>query len=373
MLTIGLDASRAARAHRTGTETYSLNLILALADLPDTDTRLRLYTPHPPLHNHWPAPARAETRVIPFPRLWTHGRLALELYQARPDVLFVPAHVLPVVCPVPAVVTVHDLGYYHYPRTHPKPDRWYLHWSTLRHTRVASHILADSQATRQDLIELYGADPDRITVVYLGRDETLRRVEQADQIERIKQKYNIQGRYLLYLGTLHPRKNLVRLVEAFGIVAEQQPDIQLVIAGQKGWLYQGIFQRVYDLDLADRVIFTGFIDHADKAALLSGALVYAFPSLFEGFGLPVLEAMACGTPVLTSNVSSLPEVAGDAALLVNPLDTAGISAALLRLVTDGGLRQELTHRGYEQIKKFTWSRAARQVMEILKRVASNGQ
>jgi glycosyltransferase involved in cell wall biosynthesis len=369
MLTIGLDASRAARAHRTGTETYSLKLILALADLTTPETRLRLYTPHPPQHNNWPVPARAETRVIPFPRLWTHGRLAFELYHARPDVLFVPAHVLPVLCPVPTVVTVHDLGYYHYPQTHRKFDRRYLHWSTLRHTKVADHILADSQATQQDLIELYNTDPNRISVVYLGRDESLHRVEQTDQLDLVKQKYNIQGTYLLYLGTLHPRKNLVRLVEAFREVATQHPDIQLVIAGQKGWLYKEIFQRVHDLDLADKVVFTGFIDNTDKAALLSGALVYVFPSLFEGFGLPILEAMACGTPVLTSNVSSLPEVAGDAAVLVNPLNTTEIAGGLDRLVTDTNLREELTERGYDQIKKFSWQRAAQQVMGILKRVA----
>jgi glycosyltransferase involved in cell wall biosynthesis len=369
MLTIGLDASRAARAHRTGTETYSLELLLALARLTDTSTRLRLYTPHLPQHPDWPAPDQAETRVIPFPRLWTHGRLSIELHRSPPDVLFVPAHVLPLFCPIPAVVTIHDLGYHHYPQSHRRLDRWYLRWSTHRHTKVATHLLADSYATRQDLIQIYGADPERISVVYLGRDETLGRIEQTDRISGVKQKYNIRGDYLLYLGTLHPRKNLVRLVDAFQSVAAQHPTIQLVIAGQKGWLYNDIFQRVHTLGLADRVVFPGFIENDDKAALLSGALVYAFPSLFEGFGLPVLEAMACGTPVLTSNVSSLPEVAGDAALLVNPLDTTEIAAGLHRLVTDTPLRRQLAARGYTQTKKYSWDNAARQVLEILRRAA----
>lgn len=372
-VTIGIDASRAARAQRTGTETYALELIKELAQLTSANRRLRLYTPHPPQHTDWPDSTHIETRVIPWPRLWTHLRLSVELHQHPPEVLFVPAHVLPLYCPVPAVVTVHDLGYRHYPAAHRRFDRWYLDWSTRRHTRVANHIIADSLATQQDLLNFYGADPQNITAVYLGRDESLAPVTNAGIINQAKTTYGITGDYLLYLGTLHPRKNLVRLVEAFHQAAHPaaNPNLKLVIAGKKGWMYDTIFERVQQLGVAGRVIFPGYVQDAGKPALLSGALAYVFPSLYEGFGLPVLEAMACGTPVLTSNISSLPEVAGQAALLVDPHDTAAIAHGLAQLIANPGLRQQLIERGYHQIQKFSWQTAAGQVMEILEKVNSD--
>ncbi|MBI1881141.1 MAG: glycosyltransferase family 4 protein [Chloroflexi bacterium] len=367
----GIDASRAARAHRTGTETYSLELIKVLAKLASPQRRFRLYTPHPPQHTDWPDSPDVETRVIRWPRLWTHLRLAAELHLHPPDALFVPAHVLPLSCPVPAIVTVHDLGYRHYPEAHRPFDRWYLDWTTRRHARIARPVIADSQATKADLVDFYGARSDQITVVYLGRDETLAPVSDRQLIEATKSKYNIKGDYLLYLGTLQPRKNLLRLVEAFhrAITSLQNTELALVIAGRQGWLYADIFERVQELGLAGRVIFPGFIAEADKAALLSGALAYVFPSLYEGFGLPILEAMACGAPVLTSNCSSLPEVAGQAALLVDPHDTAQIAAGLVQLIAQADLRRQLIERGFRQIEQFSWSKAAEQILEILEAVA----
>jgi glycosyltransferase involved in cell wall biosynthesis len=293
--------------------------------------------------------------------------LAWELRQHPPDVLFVPAHVLPLYCPVPAVVTVHDLGYRHYPEAHRPFDRWYLDWTTRRHTRVARHLIADSEATKQDLVDFYRADPGQISVVYLGRDESLAPVTEPDIIARTKATYNIEGDYLLYLGTLHPRKNLVRLVEAFhralGSIRDEQ--LKLVIAGRRGWLYDDIFATVQRLGLAERVLFPGYVPDEAKPALLSGALAYVFPSLYEGFGLPVLEAMACGVPVLTSNRSSLPEVAGQAALLVDPRRTDEMAAGLVELINNGELRNQLIERGFRQIQKFSWQKAGAQVLDIL--------
>jgi glycosyltransferase involved in cell wall biosynthesis len=372
---IGIDASRAARARRTGTETYSLELIRAIAGLLPAQHRLTLYTPHPPQPEDWPASPQVETRVIPWPRLWTHLRLALELHHQPPDLLFVPAHVLPLSCPVPAVVTIHDLGYLHYPQAHRPFDRWYLDWTTRRHTRLASQIIADSLATKQDLIDFYGANPDRIRVVYLGRDETLAPVTDLDLIATVKAKYQIDGNYLLYLGTLHPRKNLVRLIEAFGLAVERLENntLQLVIAGKRGWLSDEIFGRVQQLGLAGRVVFPGYVEDEAKPALLSGALAYVFPSLYEGFGLPVLEAMACGTPVLTSNCSSLPEVAGQAALLVDPRNTADIAEGLVRLISKADLRRQLVKRGYRRLENFSWEKAATEVVEVFHRLANPGE
>ncbi len=372
MTIIGLDASRAARAKRTGTETYSLEMIMALSKQANPQQRLRLYTPHAPQHGRWPNSPYVETRIIPLPRLWTHLRLAAELHQHPPDILFVPAHVLPLYCPVPALVTVHDVGYLHYPQAHPGFSRWYLNWTTRRHTRVARHIIADSQATVADLVHFYQADPHRITVVYLGRDESLTPVTKQNVIEQVKAKYNISGNYLLYIGTLHPRKNLVRLVKAFQMalssLSPPENSLKLVIAGQKGWLYDEIFAQVQQLGLTEQVIFPGYLANKDKPALLSGALVYVFPSLYEGFGLPILEAMACNTPVLTSHSSSLPEVAGEAALQVDPHHTPAIATGLVELITKPDLRQQLIHRGQGQIKKFSWDAAATQILSIVENV-----
>ena len=364
---IGIDASRAAKAHHTGTEIYAYQLIRALSSFTTPDLRLRLYTHQPPHPSGWPYGPHLETRVIPFPRLWTHLRLTAEIHRHPPDALFVPAHVLPLHCPVPAAVTVHDLGYHYHPEAHPLFQRKYLAWTTRRHIRVANHVIVDSAATRADLVQHYQADPARISVVHLGRNPDLQRVESLDLIAQVKEKYRLNGPYLLYIGTLQPRKNLLRLVTAFQQVAQNHP-VKLVLAGGKGWLYDDIFARIQALGLGERVLLPGYIAEEDKAALISGATVYVFPSLYEGFGLPLLEAMACGTPVLTSNVSSLPEIAGDAALLIDPLDVAAITAGLNRLLSELSLRQTLIDRGYRRVQEFSWDKAARQIVEILRQL-----
>lgn len=362
---IGLDASRAALAHHTGTETYAYQLIRAMAPLASAEAGLRLYTHQPPAPADWPESPFVETRVIPFPRLWTHLRLAAEISLRPPDALFVPAHVLPLHCPVPAAVTVHDLGYLYHPEAHTAFQRRYLDWTTRRHARVAGRIIADSAATRADLIHHYHANPERIRVVHLGLDPTLRPV--ADTAE-IRGKYNLPGAYLLYMGTLQPRKNLLNLLEAFRLISDAHP-VTLVLAGGKGWLYDQIFTRIQTLGLQDRVILPGFIPPEDKAALLSGAAVFAFPSLYEGFGLPILEAMACGAPVLTANVSSMPEIAAEAALLVDPRQPEAIADGLQRLLTDPALAQLLVEKGFRRVRDFSWAAAGAQVWEILLELA----
>ena len=361
---IGIDASRAVTARRTGTETYSLHLIRALLAL-GADHRFRLYFRQPPPPDLFNG---VDLRVIPFPRLWTHLRLSGEMLRRPPDVLFVPAHVLPLVHPRRSVVTVHDLGYLYHPEAHTRTQNLYLRWSTRYNARAAAHLLADSEATRRDLVRRYGVPPEKITVAYPGYDERLAPVTDPAALAAVRARYGLTGPYLLYLGTLHPRKNLSRLIQAFYNLQPATCNLQLVLAGKKGWLYDDIFAQVRALGLTERVIFTGYVPDDDLPALLSGALAFVYPSLYEGFGFPVLEAMACGAPVVCSNVSSLPEVAGDAALLVDPLDTAALAAALARLVGDEGLRRELRERGFRQVRKFSWRRCAGQVLGVLERV-----
>jgi glycosyltransferase involved in cell wall biosynthesis len=364
---IGIDASRAAALERTGTENYSLNLIRHLLAL-ENDHCYRLYFNRPPTAELFPMTADLELRVMPFPRLWTHLRLSWEIARHPPDVLFVPAHVLPLVHPRSSVVTVHDLGYLYYPEAHRPSDRLYLDLSTRYNARAASRVIAVSQATKDDLVQHCGIRPDKITVVYSGCDGTIQPVEDEATIERVKARYGIQGDYILYVGTLQPRKNLGRLLKAYAIVRKQANRSEtpcLVIGGRKGWLYDQIFQQVERLGLQTEVVFPGYVPQDDLPALLSGARLFVFPSLYEGFGLPVLEAMSCGTPVLCSNASSLPEVAGNAAFLIDPLDVGNMAKAMNRLLQDEGLRTQLVERGLQQVRHFSWDRCARETLAVL--------
>ena len=359
---LGIDASRATVARRTGTESYARHLIQGLLDCGPAHDYLLYFRDEP-------APGLflgATRRVIPFPRLWTHLRLSFELITAlKPDVLFIPAHALPLIHPVPSVVTIHDLGYRRFPAAHPFSQRLYLDWSTRFSTRFAAHLIADSHATRDDLIHFYHAPPEKIAVVYPGRDETLRRVDPAP----VRAKYNLPEHYFLHVGTLQPRKNLVRLIEAFASLHAHSPfsNLQLLLAGKPGWLSQPILDQARQHP--DRVRLLDYVPDEDLAGLYSGASAFVFPSLYEGFGFPVLEAMACGVPVICSNTSSLPELAGEAALLVNPTDTVALASALTRLLSDPGLSAALVAQGYEQIKKFSWARAARETLTVLETVA----
>ena len=366
---IGIDASRAVIAKRTGTEVYSLHLIRHLLRL-GADHRFRLYFNTPPSPGLFPDLLYCQHRMLPFPRLWTHLRLSFEMLRHPPDVLFVPSHVLPFLHPARSVVTVHDVGYRHYPQAHTAAQRRYLEWSTRYHVHQATYLLVDSAATREDLVAFYGADPARITVAYLGVAPHFQPVREAEHLVAARLKYGVAEPYILYVGTLQPRKNLSRLIQAVARLSDIH-SVQLVLAGKKGWLYDDILAQAQRLGIAGQVRFTGFVDEADLAALYSGAALFAMPSLYEGFCMPVLEAMACGTPVICSNVSSLPEVAGDAALTFDPHDVDAMAAAMARALGDRPLRAELVRRGLEQAARFTWQRCARQVLDVLESVYKN--
>jgi glycosyltransferase involved in cell wall biosynthesis len=358
---IGIDASRATVARRTGTENYARRLIAALIPA-GGERQFTLYFRDAPPAGAFPG---ARQRVIPFPRLWTHLRLSYELIaQPRPDVLFVPAHVLPLAHPLPSVVTVHDLGYRHFPGAHPTGQRLYLDWSTRFSARAATHVIADSDATRRDLGRFYGVPAEKVNVVYPGRDERLGRVDPA----LVRARYGLAPDYLLHVGTLQPRKNLSRLIEAAAGLRAQYPQLQLVLAGQPGWQSGPIVAQARAG--AEFVRLLDYVPDEDLAGLYSGATAFVFPSLYEGFGFPILEAMACGTPVVCANTSSLPEVAGEAALLVGPQDTTALAGAIGRLLADATLRESLAAKGLEQVQRFSWQRAAMETLEVLDRVAA---
>ncbi len=360
MAEIGIDASRMARARRTGTEQYTARLLEALVRLP-TVHRLTLY------FNRLPAPAptwppHVTVREMPFPRFWTHLRLSWEMVLRPPDLLFVPAHVLPLVRPRRTVVTVHDLGYLYFPQAHPPLRRLELHLSTLWNAHVAGRVIAVSRATKDDLVRRYRIPAERIRVVYHGVEERFRPTPDP----KVGARYNLPPRYFLYLGALHPRKNLERLLEAYAGLPEEAPP--LVLAGPRGWYFERISAAIASLGLERRILLPGYIADEDVPAVLSGALALVYPSLYEGFGLPALEAMACATPVIAAGTSSLPEVVGEAGLLVNPLSVEELRAAMAHLLADEELRAELGRRGRERAGLFTWERCARETLNVLEEV-----
>ncbi len=370
---IGFDASRLSVGQRTGTEQYTWELLQALGQI-DRRHRYLLYCNRPPAALP-PLPPNYELRSLRLPRLWTHLRLSAEMLLRPPDVLFVPAHVLPLWSPHRSVVTIHDLGYLYYPEAHPPGQRLYLRLSTLWNARRATHVLAISEATRRDIVAQCRVPGAKISVVYHGVSAHFKPVSDPAVLREVAARYGIAAPYLLFVGTIQPRKNLVRLIEAWAHflnrAARRDPSTAptLVIAGKRGWLTEAIERRAVELDVTDRVRFIGYVTNDDLPVLISGALGYLLPSLYEGFGMPVLEAQACGTPVLVSAVSSLPEVAGNAALFVDPLDVRSIGDGIARLVEDADLRARLREAGLRRVAEWTWERTARETLTVLETVA----
>ncbi|MFN2187361.1 MAG: glycosyltransferase family 4 protein [Candidatus Promineifilaceae bacterium] len=366
---IGADASRSSASQRTGTEAYSFYLLNALAKAAvDRDHRIRFYHREPTDEDLYQDVDGIEHVVIPFPRMWTHVKLAWELHRRPPDVFFTPSHVIPFTYRRPSVATVHDLGFLHFPETHTRNQLRYLRWSTRHNAKRSRVIIVDSQATKEDLVQLYAVQPDRIEVVYPGVDPDLRPVTDKKELDAVCAKYGVRAPYLLYIGTIQPRKNLVRLIDGFlGVDLIHQ----LVLAGKQGWLSESICDHIDGLKKVERerIVLTGFVQTEDKAALISGAEALVLPSLYEGFGFPVVEANAIGTPVLCSNTSSLPEIAGEAAILVDPQDVSAIREGIARLVADESFRKQLIQAGLDNSRRFSWETAAEQTLTILERAA----
>ncbi|MGH2524387.1 MAG: glycosyltransferase family 4 protein [Anaerolineales bacterium] len=381
---IGFDATSAVR-QGGGIGRYTRELLAALAAADhDSDYRLFFASRYPPSHaqqrNHSlpPLPPNFHVRRVPVDdvwlvRLWHRARLALpvEWLTGPVDLFHSPDFTLPPTRRgTRTLLTVHDLSFIRDPESAPPRLRRYLNTVVPRSVARAHHVLADSQATRNDLIELYGTPPEKISVLYSGVSEAFRPITGEAALAAVRARYGLgQGPFVLAVGTLQPRKNYVRLIQAFHEVSHAHA--RLVIAGGKGWLYDSIFAEVKRLGLEGRVVFPGFVADDDLPALYSAARVLAYPSLYEGFGLPILEAMACGTPVVTSTAACLPEVAGDAALLVPPTDWAALAAALEQALTGEAVRTTLISKGLARARQFTWANAARQLLETYRALAGS--
>ena len=371
---IGLDYTPAWE-QGAGIGRYVRELVAALA-IEDQSTAWRLFVagarksqlPPAPGGNFCWRPVALSSHWLM--RLWHRARLPvpIELFTGPLTLYHATDFVLPPVRrATTTIVQVHDLSFLRVPDAAPPTLKAWLERVVPASVRRADYVLADSQATRQDLIELFAVTPhSKIGVLHGGVDSRFSPRPAAIQLA-VRRKYGLDDwPFILSVGTVQPRKNFGRLVESLGRLRAEGHDLHLVIVGGTGWLSEPFHAELRDSGLRDVVHLVGYAEDKDLPALYSAATVFAFPSLYEGFGFPVLEAMACGVPVVTSNLSSLPEVAGDAALLVDPYDVAALSDALGRIVLDSALRHRLVQAGHRQAERFTWQRAARELLNVYK-------
>ena len=304
-------------------------------------------------------------KIVGPRKLWTRIGLPIKLFteNSRPDVFFTPTHYGPRFSPVPTAISIMDLSYIHFPQLFKKNDLYQLkNWTKLS-AKKAKKIFTISEFSKNDIIKTYGVSKEKVVVTYPGIKQDLRLKIKDLSMEDLNKKFGIKGEYILFVGTLQPRKNIVRLVEAFSKLKKN--NLQLVIVGKRGWLYEDILSAPQKFGVTDNVKFLDFINDEDLPSLYKNALCFVLPSLYEGFGLPVLEAMKYGCPVLTSNVSSLPEAGGDAAVYFDPENTGDITKKIEKVISDEKLREEMIKKGKIQVKKFSWEKTARETLRAL--------
>jgi glycosyltransferase involved in cell wall biosynthesis len=325
----------------------------------------RRFSPEPPLAVNL---SRLPTVRAPVRIFWEQAVQPWALRQAGVDLLHAMAFVSPLIQPCPSVVTVYDLSFLRFPESFRPLQRLYLRLFTGHSVRRARRVIAISHSTRRDVVRFLGKPADRVDVIYCGVDDRFRPAEPA-AVAAFRRQKGLPARFLLFLGTLEPRKNLMALLQAYAQLAAAQgdPPPPLVIAGGQGWHYQEIFAAVERLNLAGRVIFPGYVPEGEKPLWYNAAELFVYPSLFEGFGLPPLEAMACGTPVVVSDASSLPEVVGDAGVRVPPTDRDALADAMAALLGSPLARAERRAKGLEQAARFSWQEAAHQTARVYER------
>lgn len=345
-----------------GNETYAANLIEALAEI-DTSNRYTLYVTQPEaiqrFSGRW-SHVQVRRTLPHSPLVRIPLTLAAELRRRPVDVLHVQ-FTAPPFAPCPVVATIHDLSFEHLPQTFKRRSRMQLRL-TVRHTaKMAARIITLSEYSRRDVMETYGIAPERITVTPAAAPPHFQPAPEAE-VRRVRERYKIAGAYILAVGSVQPRKNLMRLIKAYAHLHERRSQVnlpQLVLVGKQAWLYGETLRTIKDCGLGDLITLTGYVSETDLPALYTGALCFVYPSFFEGFGLPPLEAMQCGTPVITGDCTSLPEVVGDAGLMVDPYNEAALATALARLIDDPSLRANLRARGFQRAAAFTWQETAR--------------
>jgi len=420
---IGIDASRANREHKSGVEWYSYHIIKKLALL-DSKNEYILYTEEPLTgglqdltvdcdenvkdqitfdrkgfqiikspHNNF----KAKILNWPLKFLWTQGRMSLEMIFNAPEVLFVPSHTLPIVHPKKSIVTIHDIGFVKnvsfYSRDKMGPEgniarrlldlfvrlftlgkygantQDYLFWSTKYTLNKSKKILTVSDFSKKEIFDIYNTNEEKIEVVHNGFNKDLyRKIDDQDAINKVLHKYGIEKPYIFYVGRIEKKKNIPELIVAYAMMKDKNPNIKhkLVLAGTASFGYDVVNQLIEDYRLENDLITPGWVLERDMPYLYNGADAFVFPSKYEGFGIPLLQAMGCGVPVAASWAASIPEITGSAALLFNPNNTEKISEAIKEIILNKELRERLREKGYKRIEKFSWEKTSEKILKIIK-------
>ena len=421
---IGIDASRANRDHKTGTEWYSYYIIRWLAKLDDKNEYI-LYTDEPLTgglldlgtkqysasdeqneikidskgfqeikspHNNF------KVKILKWPirHFWTLGRLSLEMILHRPDVLYIPAHTIPLFFPKRTVNTIHDVGFvrdhllYRNEKMgtqHARVDFFinlatriftlnkygantldFLSWSTKYSLKKSSNIISVSNFTKQEIKDIYGGNTDKITVIHNGYNSFLyKKSEDTDKIKAVLDKYDLPKSYILYVGRLEKKKNTPALIEAYANLKERNKSLEqkLVLVGDASYGFDEVKYVIQEFNLDYDVIMPGWVDEEDISYIYNAASSFIFPSRYEGFGIPLLQAMACETPIAASMATSIPEVVGDAAILFNPTEVDEIAKAMEDVTLNGEIRKELIEKGKERVKNFSWNKTTRETLNLI--------
>lgn len=369
---IGIDGNEANTDRRVGIGEFSYELLRQFSESRIQNLEFRIYLKNKPKEDLPLQTSLWVYKVFGPGKMWTQFALPLHLYlkKPQPDVFFTPSHYAPRFSPVPTVISLMDLSYIHFPELFTKKDLYQLKNWTAYSVKKAKKIFTISEASKRDILKIYHIPEERVIVIYPGIKTRMHLSPHVYPMNELTSKFGIKKDYILFVGTLQPRKNISRLIEAFSQVLkkDEYKELQLVIVGKKGWQYEEILEAPQKHGVTDSVKFLDFVSDEDLSLLYQNAICYVLPSLYEGFGLPVLEAMKHNCPVITSNVSSLPEAGGDAALYVDPNNTKDIAEKIELLASDRKLREELIKKGKNQINKFSWEESAKKALAVLEEV-----
>jgi len=349
-----------------GAGNYVKNLVLSLSKL-DQNNEYLLFASQQNAHHLRDLGSNFRIEYAPgnrFLRLpWEQTVLPLRLKKERIDAYHGPTFVAPLLKTCRQAVSILDMTFHLTPERHSLLKRAYFRFMIPQMARRCEKVIAISESTKRDLVSLLEIQAEKICVTHLGVDKRFRPATEEQELARVRRKYNLPSKYILYVGVIEPRKNLETLVDAYQ-ADSFHGEFDLVLAGSLGWGFTRLLEKIANSHVRNRIQMPGYVADADLPALFNMAAVFVYPSVYEGFGLPVLEAMACGTPVITSQVSSLPEVAGDAAILVDPSDPKAFASALQNVLGDDHLRKSLSERGIQRARLFTWEKTAQKTLEV---------
>ncbi len=380
---IAIDGNEANVEKRVGISEYAYWLLYYFAKFAESnksvDIQFVIYLKQHPLKVLPKETSNWKYKIVGPGKFWTQFGLPLSLFltKTKPDVFFSPTHYAPRFSPIPTVVSIMDLAFLQFPELFNKSDMYQLRNWTKYSVEKASKVLTISNSSRNDIIKTYKVPEQKVKTIYPGIKQSVSLEPHVYAMNELKAKYNISDNFVLFVGTLQPRKNISRLIEAFALLleskklhAEYQDDLQLVIIGKKGWLYEEILNAPQKYGVQDKVRFLEGINDDELKIFYKNALCYVLPSLYEGFGLPVVEAMKQGCPVITSNISSMPEAGGDAAIYIDPKDSQDIAQKLTKVINDKELRKTLVEKGKKQADKFSWEKTAKETLKVLVDIAA---